>query len=181
MLRITRRINSLGCFLCLLLLMVPVLAAENAKNFDETAKGTTNGDIKVTTDPTSNNSGQQNELTTKKDSGTAQGIQFKNSNDIGVSYILKIVFSLFFVLVIAYLAILFVKKLNTGWLINKNIHGQSINLVEQKRITPRLTVYVLAVGEERVLLAQSGDNVSFYPSPVAIKAGDNLHDSKAGE
>jgi flagellar biogenesis protein FliO len=60
------------------------------------------------------------------------------------------------------------KKMNTGWLISKGIQGENIKLIEQKRITPRLSVYVLSVGEEKILMAQCGEHVSFYPEAVTL-------------
>lgn len=163
MLKITPPVSLLTVFWCLLFLVTPIYADSNPERESGSIESNVDG---VSASPEVEQSGSSLLKSTEGD--PVQGIQFKKDNSIGVSYVLKILFSLFFVLVVAYLVILFVKKMNTGWLISKGIQGENIKLVEQKRITPRLSVYVLSVGEEKILMAQCGEHVSFYPEAVKI-------------
>jgi flagellar biogenesis protein FliO len=162
--------NVLAFFLCLLFVAAPVWGESTAKSDSQSPEESIEGSIESgdTTTAAASESSQDRKQTQGFTKSSEQGIQFKKGSDIGASFVLKIIFSLLFVLIVAYLVILFMKKMNTGWLISKGIQGENIKLIEQKRITPRLSVYVLSVGEEKILMAQCGEHVSFYPEAVTL-------------
>jgi len=106
--------------------------------------------------------------------GKIQNISYKTTTGINLLTIMQILIALIFVLVIAYFAIWLLKKYNTGWILGKNLQDSKLTLIEVKRLTPKLSVFLIGVGDETVLLAQSGDSVSFYKGslPVTIKSAE---------
>jgi len=114
----------------------------------------------------------------KSREAASQEIPFKSSSAIGFLSVLQIIVSFVFVIVVAYLVILMLKKYNTGWLMGKNVQDSRISLIEVKRLTPKLSIFLIGVGDETVMLAQSGDSVSFYKGNLpamkpAVKADHN--------
>jgi len=93
---------------------------------------------------------------------TSEDIPYKTGATTSFLSILQIIVSLMFVLVVAYLVIWVLKKYNTGWIMGKNPQESRVSLIEVKRLTPRLSIFLIGVGGETIMLAQSGDNVSFY-------------------
>ena len=100
--------------------------------------------------------------------GDKPGIPFKTDSGITGVYLLKIFVSLVLVLGLAYLVVLYLRKINPGWFAGTIQHSRHINIIEQKRITPRLSIYLLDINSTKIILAQSGDNVCFYPTSVQI-------------
>lgn len=110
------------------------------------------------------------------------GIQYKTDSSITGFYLLKILVSLLFVLGLAYVVALYLKKIKPGWFVGAVQNSKHIHVIEQKRITPRLSVYLLDVNDTKIILAQSGDNVSFFPASVhfdtdsrAVPVTDQFH------
>ena len=106
-----------------------------------------------------------------------KAIPFKTSAGVSLLTIAQVIISLLFVLVVAYLIIWLLKKYNTGWIMGKNLQDSRVSLIEVKRLTPKLSVFLIGVDGETVLLAQSGDSVSFYkgsfPNKKSPASADN--------
>lgn len=106
-----------------------------------------------------------------------KAIPFKTSAGISLLTIAQVIISLLFVLAVAYLIIWLLKKYNTGWIMGKNLQESRVSLIEVKRLTPKLSVFLIGVDDETVLLAQSGDSVSFYkgsfPNKKSPASADN--------
>jgi len=115
-----------------------------------------------------------NTVTDSGDRDDIKSLNYKTTNDIGGSYLVKIIFSLIFVLGLAYVTLILIKKYSSGGILKELNQSKSIHLIEARKIAPRLTVYLLQVGgvdKKNIVLAQCGDNITFYQNSV-----DHSHD-----
>jgi hypothetical protein len=100
-------------------------------------------------------------------------IPYKKDEGYSGANIVKILFAFVIVVLIAFAAIFVLRRYYYGNIPLPKGDAKNINLIETKRISPKLVVFLLDVQGEKVLLAQSGDNLAFYPKKDS--APDHSH------
>lgn len=107
--------------------------------------------------------------------GAEKRIPFKGSegSETGVS-VLRVVLGFGVVAAVGFGAILAMRRFLPLSYAGKPAATRNIELVEVRRLTPKLTLFLIQVEGERVLLAQSGDVVTrIHPlQPAGSRSGD---------
>lgn len=116
--------------------------------------------------------GSPDNATQLSDSNGTQ-IPFKQDNGLSGSDVVKFLFAFLFVVVIAFAAIFVLKKYFYGTLPLPKTETKNINLIEAKRLSPKLMLFLVDVQGERILLAQCGDNLAFHNPNAHTNSNEN--------
>ena len=101
---------------------------------------------------------------------TSESIPYRQDQVIPPAAVSRIVVALLIALVVGVIGILFLKKYifqqhTTG------VDGKKIQVLETRRLSPKLVMFLLQVDQHRVLLAQHGDSI------VTLELGKNENKS----
>ena len=109
---------------------------------------------------------------TENNKTTISDIPYKKDEGYSGANIVQFLFAFIIVVLIAAVAIFVLRRYYYGKIPLPKGDAKNINLIETKRISPKLMVFLLDVQGEKVLLAQSGDSIAFYPQKESPPASD---------
>ena len=94
---------------------------------------------------------------------TEKKIPFKREGIGADVLVLRTSIALIFVLIIAFLALYVLRRYFPSLGLKATSQNQHIKVLEIKRLNPRATLFLVNIGEETLLLVQSGDRVNHIP------------------
>lgn len=99
-------------------------------------------------------------------------IPYKKDDGLSGADVGKFLFAFIFVLMVAFAAVFALRKYMYGNLPLPKGESKNIYLVEAKRLSPKLMVFLVDVQGEKVLLAQCGDTVVLHNHKNTEKSGE---------